>query len=163
MKPEYAVKIIDNGIKDDTGFRPFSNGSEAAEWVCENCGACKKAMMCYDPEGYDNFRDGGRSETLNGLNCFGEYAMGVGWITGKIPEEISIWMGGTEIELPGQCRFFTDNGNDRPDRQQPPIDPRQLKLPFLCKSIFGFDDPNMLVFDKAIVEADVFSTHLQPV
>ena len=48
------------------------------EWVCENCGACKKAMMCYDPEGYDNFLDGGRSETLNGLNCFGEYAMGVG-------------------------------------------------------------------------------------
>ena len=136
MKPEYAVKIIDNGIKDDTGFRPFSNGSEAAEWVCENCGACKKAMMCYDPEGYDNFRDGGRSETLNGLNCFGEYAMGVGWITGKIPEEISIWMGGTEIELPGQCRFFTDNDNDRPDRQQPPCGLNQPPKPFRLLYIF---------------------------
>ena len=68
MKPEYAVQIIDDGISNDTGFRPFSNGSKAAEWVCENCGACKKAMMCYDPEGYENFRDGGRSETLSGLN-----------------------------------------------------------------------------------------------
>ena len=160
MKPEYAVQIIHEGIDADTGFRPFSSGSEAVDWICANCGECKKAMMCYDPEGYENFRDGGKSETLSGLNCFGEYALGVGFITGKIPEEISIWMGGTESELPSQCRFFSDNDNDRPDRRPPPIPPNQLFLPFLCTSLFGFDDPNILVFDKAIVEKDVFAVPL---
>ena len=160
MKPEYAVQIIHEGIDADTGFRPFSSGSEAVDWICSNCGECKKAMMCYDPEGYENFKDGGKSETLSGLNCFGEYALGVGFITGKIPEEVSIWMGGTESELPSQCRFFSDNDNDRPDRRPPPIPPNQLFLPFLCTSLFGFDDPNILVFDKAIVEKDVFAVPL---
>lgn len=160
MKVEYAVNIIEAAIKDESGFSPFSSGTDACMWMAENCESCKKALICYDPEGYENMRDGGREETLDGRNCFGEYAIACGFITGKIPEEISIWMGGTENELPSQCRFFSDNDNDRPDRRPPPIPPNQLFLPFLCTSLFGFDDPNILVFDKAIVEKDVFAVPL---
>lgn len=156
MKPKYAVDLIHASIESSKGIVPFSNGSEAMVWMNNNCDSCKKALMCYNPEAYENMRDGGQSETLEGLNCFGEYAIACGYITGVMPEEISIWMGGTETRLPEQCRFFSDDDNDRPDRQPPPIDPMQLKIPFLCTSLFGFDDPNILVFDTAIIEREIF-------
>ena len=155
MKTEYALKIIHDAIDSGAGFTPFSNGTEGEGWMYCNCYECKKAMICYDREGYYNSRDGLKTETASGLNCFGEYAMAASYITGKVPEEISIWMGGTETHLPNQCRFFSDDDNDRPDRQPPPPNPKQLFIPFLCTSLFGFDDPNILVFDKAIIEKDI--------
>lgn len=157
MKTKYALDIIHAAIKNDTGFAPFSNGTGAMIWMDSNCDRCKKALSCYDSERYEQEvdKDGVESATKDGLNCFGEYAIACGFITGKVPEEISIWMGGTETHLPNQCRFFSDDDNDRPDRQPPPPNPKQLFIPFLCTSLFGFDDPNILVFDKAIIEKDI--------
>lgn len=158
MKPEYAVQIIHDGIDKDMGSQPFSNGSEAVVWFSSNCESCKKALSCYDPDKYESeiCKDGGVSATLRGENCFGEYAVACGFITGHIAGDILIWMGGTETKAPEQCRFFSDDDNDRPDRRPAPVPPNQLFLPFLCASLFGFDDPNILVFDKAIVEKEIF-------
>lgn len=159
MKPEYAIQIIHAAVEADTGVRPFSNGTEADYWFSRNCERCRRAMSCYDPDKYEQEigRDGGVKMTEQGLNCFGEYAIAVGYMTGNIPEEILEWMGGCDNEMPEQCRWFTDDENYDHAKQGPPPDPNQLQIPFLCVSLFGFDDPNILVFDKAIIEKDVYS------
>jgi hypothetical protein len=159
MTAKQAVKIINAAIDDDSGMVPFSNGSEAECWMSRNCERCKRAVCCYDPDRYEQEinTDGGVKITEQGLNCFGEYAVACGFMTGKVPVEISEWMGGTKDEFPEQCRFFSDDDKDRPDMQPPPVPPNQLKIPFLCTLLFGFDDPNILVFDTAIIETDIYS------
>lgn len=158
MKPHQALDIIHAAIESETGISAFSNGTGAMCWEDENCGKCRKNLGVTNPDKFEaeQCKDGTLAVTKSGLHCFGEYAFGVGCLTGKIPEEIVEWMGGKD-RMPEQCRFFTDDENYDPENMPDPVDPRQLKIPFMCVELFGFDDPNVLVFDKAIIEKDIYA------
>ena len=154
MKAGYAIELIHSEI----GFSPFSNGSQGMAWADCNCDVCYRALACRSPNEYEQqiSRDGGAKATLDGRNCFGEYALGVAWITGIIHPEISLWMGGTETRLPSECKHLNRDRDFDPDNDLPP-NPRQTLIPFMCVSLFGFDDPNILVFDRALIEKDCLS------
>lgn len=147
------AKDIIRQVGEQTGFAPFSNGTEAMVWSGHNCDRCVKSYLSRHSDNADNF-DLSEAEkaVLAGVECAAKYALDFGWMSGVIPPDVSLWMGGTEKELPAQCIHFSDDERDNPDNRPDPIDPKQLKLPFLCVTLFGFDDPNILVFDRAIFE-----------
>lgn len=127
-------------------------------WTAENCDGCRRSIQCRkgkEVAGWDDNQY--REAVLGGLECGAKYAIDYGWITSVIDQSVSLWMGGTENSIPANCIHFTDDKNDDPENRPDPIDPRQLKIPFMCVELFGFDDPNILVFDKAIIEREVFA------
>ena len=54
--------------------------------------------------------------------------------------------------LPNRCAHFSEDDRDNPDLQPEPTDPNQLRLPFLLVDLFGIADPDVLVFDTAIID-----------
>ena len=75
--------------------RPFSNGSQYADWQARNCNRCAK----YNPERYDGACD------IDG-------ALGIAYIgTGTVPDDIARRMG----YLDNQDAFTWDC----PERQEP--------------------------------------------
>jgi len=153
-----AKHIIDL-INAQTGFTPFSNGTEAMCWSDENCDRCVKSYLTRHPNEADTFDlTEAEKAALVGTECAAKYAIDFGWISSVIPPEVSEWMGGTEKRLPRNCIHFSDDERDNPENQPDPVDPRQLKIPFLCVELFGFDNPDILVFDRAIVEREIFET-----
>jgi hypothetical protein len=151
------AKHILSEINAQMGFTPFSSGTEAMCWVGENCDRCVKSYLHRHPDEANNF-DYSEAEkaVLAGTECIGKYAIDSGFITSVIPIDVSLWMGGTENRLPETCIHFSDDERYSPETFVP-VDPRQTKIPFLCVELFGFDDPNILVFDKAIVEREIFA------
>ena len=151
MTPEQAIERINS----QQGFIPFSNGTEAIGWQDCNCGDCVKSYLTRNPDSEFAFPENEKA-VLSGLECFGKYAIDCGWITGVIHPDISEWMGGTDKRLPETCIHFSDDDRDNPEMKEPSVDPRQTKIPFLCVELFGFDNPDILVFDKAIIEREIF-------
>lgn len=95
-----------------------------------------------------------------GQECWGAFAIGVGFVSGLIPLEVAEWIGAdidherNYASMPDQCRHFSDDDRDSPDYTPPPRDPNQLRIPYLCAELFGFTDPDILVFDKVIIHRE---------
>lgn len=144
----------------DIGITPFSSGTEGEIWMYHNCEKCVRSWCSRNPEA--DPPDFTVTEKLaeTGKECWGAFAIGVGFVSGLIPLEVAEWIG-AEIDIehnyasmPEQCRHFSDDDRDNPDLAPPPTDPNQLRLPFICAELFGFTDPDILVFDRAIIHRE---------
>ncbi len=142
---------------DGIGTAPFSSGSAAMTWMAHNCDACIRSWCSRHPEVQPPAFSDTEKLAERGQECWGAFAIGVGFVSGLIPMEAAEWFG-ADIDaernfasIPDQCPHFSDDDRDNPELAPTPNDPNQLRLPFLCAELFGFADPDVLVFDRVII------------
>jgi len=144
----------------DIGITPFSSGSAGITWMDNNCDQCVRSWCSRHPDVQPPPFSETEKLAESGKECWGAFAIGVGFVSGLIPLEVAEWIGAdidTErnyASMPQQCPHFSDDDRDNPEFVPMPRDPNQLRLPFLCAELFGFTDANILVFDTAIIHKD---------
>ncbi|MCB0541863.1 MAG: hypothetical protein KDC70_00010 [Saprospiraceae bacterium] len=156
LDPEEARTEITRLIKEDRqpGDGGFSNGTEAMGWANCNCDNCVRSFLFRNPDRHETYEMVEADEmAVQGKECPGKLAIDYGWLTGAIPGIVVRWIGGDGSgRLPNRCAHFSEDDRDNPDLQPEPTDPNQLRLPFLLVELFGIADPDVLVFDTAIIE-----------
>lgn len=146
------------------GTRPFSSGPEGMDWQSNNCDQCIRSWCHRHPDQEPPQFSATEKQCETGQECWGAFAIGVGFVSGLIPRDTADWIGATISDcgrfarMPDQCRHFSTDQRDSPDYTPPPIDRSQLRIPFLCAELFGFTDPDILVLDKAIIHKEDFVT-----
>lgn len=122
---------------DTEQISPFSNGSEAMDWVCNNCGTCKRAHKPKDPNNPPNFSATVKLVNL-GMECKMKLSVDFGFVTGTMAKEMAVLIGYTEENgFPDSCMFHSDDDRDgwhpvyKP--KQPPDN--QMCLPFALNEI----------------------------
>ncbi len=119
-------------------YTPFSNGTQAMNWYCNNCDKCTKSWHPDQNKPYPK-----ESTIANyvsqGKYCKLQYWIDLGFILGEIPLEIAEQIGFTSKSYSGSCMMFSDNEDDGykpPKRPRPDNTPdNQLVLPFLTNEI----------------------------
>ena len=112
---------LDNLPKEDQ-VRPFSSGTGAMIWMCNNCERCVK--YCDDLNIEESTR---RSYLRSGKMCKIQYYLGWGHVYGYIPKSIAPLAGWTEEKgWPEQCMLYSDNDDDR---WRPPKKPKPDPTP----------------------------------
>ena len=115
---------------------PFSNGSEAVDWYCENCDSCTKAFIPKDMEYPDDKTT--RSYIRSRKECHMKYFIDYAFVSGKIPMQVWKEMGNDEKTIYPKCIHFSDNDNDswQPPKRPVPEDPDQLCLSLGIGDVF---------------------------
>lgn len=109
------------------GVTPFSNGSEAIDWMENNCNSCQRSWCCRHQQAEPPSWDVTEKLAKEGKECYGAFALGFGFVSGSIPPEVATWIGatirGNFCHMPDQCLHFTSS-------VEPPTppDPNQLSL-----------------------------------
>ena len=116
--------------------RPFSNGTEAMDWYCNNCETCVKAWHPDPKKGSPSY------ETMKKYRSQGKYCplqfdIDDGFVSGEIPTETyrKIWPMG-RMENP---KCFHWSGDDR-DRWTPPRKPKPVPPPNQLPLFTEFDE-----------------------
>lgn len=112
MNGERFIQLTES----QTGFSPFSNGTEALFWLDRNCYQCQRSIQDRLGAKVANWDDSQfQAAVRKGTECGAKYALDCGFITGILHPEISVWMGGTAERLCAKCSRFTDNPEDAPE------------------------------------------------
>lgn len=145
--------IIEDIKKGNTSVRPFSSGSEAMNWKCNNCDECVKNYFFRHPDKLEHEFDFDDSLKIvsDGLECAGKLSIDLGFITGEISQSASDWIFGNDVG--GDCIHFSDDENDNTENETP-IPPNQLLLPFHIMDLFDFSE------DVHITKHSIFSSEL---
>lgn len=117
---------------------PFSNGSEAMDWVGNNCDRCIRA---YKPtkEGEWPSDKTMRQYCSTGKECKLKYHIDIGFITGEIPLQIGEQIGFRDEHkncLKQTCLLYSDNEDDgfKPKPRPKPDWPlNQMVMPFIIE------------------------------
>jgi hypothetical protein len=111
------------------GVQPFTNGSEAMDWMESNCNRCQRSWCCRNNAAEPPDFQETEKLTNAGSECIGAFALGFGFVSGYIPNDIAVWIGadikGKFCHMPVLCRHFTADPEYTPPT---PPDPNQLKL-----------------------------------
>lgn len=152
-------------LTDKETCHPFSNGTEAMDWVTSNCDQCSRSYLTRNPpnpEDHLPMTDETYQLVRDGRECIGKMCIDFGFICGSIPNSVAEWIGGEVrfesngqfANLPGRCNHFTDNDLGYLDRNPdgPPDDPNQLCIPWdpITYLVFGSD---ILATKTAIFES----------
>jgi len=120
---------------------PFSCGTEAMDWLCNNCEQCKRA---YKPKpGEEEYPDFDETKKLveQGKECKLKFDLDFAFVTGEMPEETAKQIGYKNGRLSWSCMMMIDDdgrGFNYDDIK--PIDDipdNQLCLPFAMDEILN--------------------------
>lgn len=120
---------------------PFSCGSEAFDWLSNNCEQCKKAYRPRTGEPYLPDFDETKQLVEQGRECKLKFDIDFAFLSGKIPLETAQQIGYKDGSLNQSCMMMIDNnrfGFDGDDIK--PIDDipdNQLCLPFAMDEIIN--------------------------
>lgn len=118
---------------------PFSCGTEAMDWICNNCDQCVKS---YRPKDGIYPSDKTMKEYIRiGKECQMKYDLDFGFIIGEIPLETAQKIGYNNDSLSSSCMMFSDDSNDgykAPRRPKPDNTPgNQMVMPFIIEGIIS--------------------------
>lgn len=124
-----TIKELEH-LPEEERCHAFSSGTEFMMWYANNCDQCKRAWFPKDMEWPSE------ETTRQYMNC-GKYCpiqhyIDLGQLYGYIPEDIAVIAGWKGNTAPQQCRFFSDDDNDRfkyPSKPKP-VPKNQLSLTF---------------------------------
>jgi len=120
-------------MKDTENIIPFSNGTEAMNWMESNCNRCTKAY--FPKEGNWPSEKTLKQYVRIGKYCKLQYHLDMGYLLGHIPSDIAQQIGMDEVGRMKHCMFFSDDDNDRfrypPHNPDDDIPGNQLVMPFI--------------------------------
>ena len=118
---------------------PFSSGSEAADWVYNNCDKCVRSYKPIKDGEWPSFKTMQQYCSI-GKECKMKLAIDIGFITGEIPVDIAEQIGFRnehKNSLKQTCLFYSDNDDDgyKPKpRPKPDNTPdNQMVMPFIIE------------------------------
>lgn len=115
---------------------PFSNGTEAMNWIDENCDRCVKAYRPKADGEYPSFNTMKQYCSI-GKECKFKFAIDIGFITGEVPSEIVDQIGRREHGfISHNCLHYSDNDDDgyKPKPRPKPDGPlNQMVMPFIIE------------------------------
>lgn len=121
---------------------PFSSGTQACGWMSRNCDCCVKAFKPNNGEPPDF--DATQKLVNLGRECKHKFKIDWGFISGEVPIETSLAIGGTEKDFPKKCILWSDDSNDgyKPTPRKPKDAPdNQLCMPFGINEILAQSEP----------------------
>lgn len=117
---------------------PFSNGSEAMDWVDNNCNRCVKAYRPKVEGDFPSFKTMQQYCSI-GKECKLKFHIDMGFITGEIPVHIGEQIGFSDEHknsLKQTCLLYSDNDDDgyKPKPRPKPDGPlNQMVMPFIIE------------------------------
>lgn len=116
---------------------PFSNGSEAADWVYNNCDRCVKSYKPKVEGEWPSFKTMQQYCSI-GKECKLKLAIDIGFITSEVPVAIIDQIGRNEHGfIAQQCMLYSDNEDDgyKPKKRPKPDGggPNQMCMPFIIE------------------------------
>lgn len=124
-------------------MNPFSTGTEAMNWMCNNCDTCKRAYL--PKKGENKMPDYEETKKLIelGRECVMKLDLEMGFISGEIPISSAKLIGQTESGLKESCMMHIERTSRDWDEDYPPKKPidtipdNQLCFPFIMDELIG--------------------------
>ena len=116
---------------------PFSNGTEAMDWMDQNCDRCVKAYKPLKEGEWPSFKTM-QTYCSIGKECKLKLHIDIGFITSEVPVDICKQIGMDEVGRLKNCMHFSDNEDDgfKPNpRPKPDNTPdNQMVMPFIIEN-----------------------------